>query len=84
MTRREDRKPFAGPVAIRLDGRRIEVGSAGEAAERLAAADWPGPRGPLHRDGLETCMKVLDGHRSSEDGRRAFVEAAREAGVLDE
>lgn len=83
MTRNDDKKPFAEPVAIHLDGGPVEVGSAAQAAELLAAADWPGPRGPLHRDGLETCMKVLDGHRSTEDSRRAFIEAAREAGLLE-
>ena len=31
---------------------------------------------------VETCLKVLDGHRSTEDARRALIEAAKECDVL--
>ncbi|MGO4842821.1 DUF982 domain-containing protein, partial [Rhizobiaceae sp. 2RAB30] len=38
--------------------------------------------GPRHRDAVDTCLKVLDGHRSTIDARNAFIEAAREAHIL--
>jgi hypothetical protein len=52
-----------------------------EAKTLLFDADWP-VRGPRYDDAVDACLKVLDGHRSSENARRAFVDAAREAGLL--
>ncbi|MGO4834796.1 DUF982 domain-containing protein [Rhizobiaceae sp. 2RAB30] len=79
-----DIKPFASPVRILLwpsTAIRL-VRSAKEAAELLADIQWPGKRGPRHRDAVDTCLKVLDGHRSTVDARNAFIEAAREAHIL--
>lgn len=73
---------FDQPVSIRLNGGKHTVATASEAAELLASVDWPGERGPTHRDAYETCLKVLDGHRSAVDGRKRFVEVAGQAGVL--
>ncbi len=39
--------------------------------------------GSVHRDAYETCLKVVEGHRSAVDGCRRFMEAARDAGMLD-
>jgi hypothetical protein len=75
------RKLFSKPVTIRLGANIVEIAAVKDAEERLANVDWP-ERGPRHRDAHETCLKALDGHRSTEDARREFVEAAREAGVL--
>ncbi|MEW9805284.1 DUF982 domain-containing protein [Mesorhizobium sp. ZMM04-5] len=78
-----DEKPFDKPVTLELgrigDFRRI--GSTREAVECLVTV-WPLNRGARHRDAVETCLKALDGHRSSEDARRALIEAAMESDVL--
>jgi hypothetical protein len=80
-----DDKPFDNPVRVRFrPGGVHEVTSTMEAAELLANIDWPGERGPRHRDATDACLKVLDGHRSTADARNAFVEAAHEAGILVE
>lgn len=54
-----------------------DVGSA----LRVLTETWPAERGPRHRDAVETCLKVIDGHRSSLEARRALIEAADEAGL---
>ena len=78
-----DDKPFDNPVMLRL-GRPESyrsIKSAREAAECLMTS-WPLERGNRHRDAVETCLKVLDGHRSAADARSALVEAAKESGIL--
>ncbi|TJX06035.1 MAG: DUF982 domain-containing protein [Mesorhizobium sp.] len=78
-----DSKPFEKPVVVELGhvGKYREIRSTQEAAECLMTA-WPLNRGPRHRDALDTCLKVLEGYRSTADARRAFVEAAKESDVL--
>jgi len=75
---------FEKPVKIRSQDRVIDVVNAAQASLILADVDWPGERTPVHRDAYETCLKVMDGHRSASDGRKRFVEAAKEAGILVE
>lgn len=78
-------KPFDIPVRVLLEPDNARsVTSALEAAETLTNVGWPGERDSKHRDAVETCLKVLDGHRSTVDARNAFVEAARVAGILVE
>lgn len=77
------RKPFDNPVEFMLTGGKVAVGSVDEAVETLAHVDWP-ERGPRHRDAYDTCLKALDGHRTADNARAEFVEAAREAGILAE
>lgn len=77
-------KRFDPPVAIRIGEALRSVGSVREAIDLLSSTGWPGERGPRHRDAVETCLKVMDGHRSTADAHSGFVEAAREAGLLDE
>jgi hypothetical protein len=60
-------------------GQPVTVATAANALQ-LLTEDWPEPRGPRHRDAVDTCLKVIDGHRSSQEVRRALVEAAAEAG----
>lgn len=79
---RMDTKPFAESVNILLGQRPIAVGSTQQAAGLLLDVDWP-ERGPRHREATEACLKVLEGYRSTEDARSAFIEAAREAAVLE-
>lgn len=74
---------FDQPIVIRLNGSTHSVASASAAAELLASVDWPGERGPVHRDAYETCLKVVEGHRSAVDGQKRFIEAARDAGVIE-
>ncbi|TIM03996.1 MAG: DUF982 domain-containing protein [Mesorhizobium sp.] len=78
-----DSKPFEKPVVVELGhvGKYREIRSTQEAAECLMTV-WPLNRGPRHRDALDTCLKVLEGYRSTADARRALVEAAKESDVL--
>ena len=75
-----DAKPFHEPVLLRNG---IEVSSTAEARDYLSSVDWP-VRGSAHETALDACLKVLDGHRSTVDAENAFIEAAREAGLLVE
>jgi hypothetical protein len=74
-------KPFEHPVAVLIDGRKIVVASASQ-AESLLSSDWPKERGPRAEDALATCLKVMEGYRSTVDAEVAFRDAAREAGIL--
>src|SRR5687767_15883499 len=78
-----DEKRFDEPVTLELGrvGRYRRIYGAREAAECLMTV-WPLNRGPRHRDALDTCLKVLEGYRSTADARRALVEAAMESDVL--
>jgi len=73
-------KPFGTPVLIRRSSGETAVISAGHALDLLVDPDWP-VRGPRHRDAVDACLKVLEGYRSTEDARVAFIDAAREASV---
>jgi hypothetical protein len=75
-----DNKPFETPVTLAFGhaGEIRSIRSAQEAVECLMTL-WPPDRGPRHRDAVETCLKVLEGYRSTADARRALIEAAREA-----
>jgi hypothetical protein len=74
-------KPLEPPVDIAgPDGIR-SVATVQEAKRLLADTSWP-VRGPRHEDAVDSCLKVMDGHRSASDARRAFADAAREAGIL--
>jgi hypothetical protein len=76
-------KGFQQPVVISLDqgGEPIAVRNTRQATD-LLLTQWPARRGPRHRDAVDACLKVLDGHRSTVDARNAFIEAAEEAGIL--
>lgn len=78
-----DEKPFDRPVTLELGriGAYRRIDNTREAVECLMTV-WPQNRGARHRDAVETCLKVLDGHRSTEDARCALIEAAIESGVL--
>lgn len=75
-----DEKPFGKVVEIEISGRMLSVSSARQAAALLSSTEWPA-HGPRHRDALDACLKVLDGHRSTVDAEQSLVEAAREAGL---
>ncbi len=46
----------------------------------LRSVDWP-ERGPRHRDAVDICLKVQDGHRVASEAREALIAAAKEAGI---
>ena len=75
-------KALETPVRNAWKDDETAVATAREALLLLSSVDWPGERGPLHEDAVETALKVLDGHRSAVDGLDRFVEAARQAGIL--
>jgi hypothetical protein len=74
-------KRFAEAVEIELGVSVRTVASARSAAQALLDVRWP-RRGPRHREAAETCLKILEGQRPMLDAYSAFVEAAREAGIL--
>lgn len=76
-----EEKPFSSPVTIAGGAGTHIVSSVGEALDFLTT-EWPGEHGTLHAEAVETCHKVLDGHRSTSDARHALVRAAREEGIL--
>jgi hypothetical protein len=45
-------------------------------------SSWSGKRGPKHREALQACQDVLDGKKPVMSARRAFLAAAREAGLF--
>ena len=75
-------KPFEEPVTVELGqvGRYRQIRTTREATDCLLTV-WPLNRGPRHRDAVDACLKVLDGHRSTIDAREAFIEAAKESDV---
>ena len=78
-----DEKPFETPVTLELGriGTFRRIYTTREAADCLMTV-WPLNRGLRHQDAVDTCLKVLEGHRSTEDARRALIEAAKESDVL--
>lgn len=74
-------KPFQDPVTVDLGQQQVVVRGVRQAVECLMT-QWPENHGPRHRDALDTCLKVLDGHRSTVDARDAFIAAAEEADIL--
>lgn len=77
-------KRFENPVKVRLTptGKVVSVESTRQATDLLASVDWPGERDERHGEAVDTCHKVLDGHRSTVDARKSFEKVAREAGIL--
>ncbi|MDI6026024.1 DUF982 domain-containing protein [Corticibacterium sp. UT-5YL-CI-8] len=76
-------KSFSQPVILRIKSTEpdVHIRDARQALDSLTSL-WPSQRGARHRDAVETCLKVIDGHRSTEDARLALIEAAREADLL--
>jgi hypothetical protein len=72
---------FSRPIVISADSAEIPVETVTQARDVLMSG-WPAERGPRHRDALDACLKVIDGHRSTQDAETAFREAAVEAGLL--
>jgi len=75
-------KPWKKPVTLALgeDGSDVTIDST-EAASWAMIEDWPTEEGPALDKALLVCMDVVAGKKSDEDARRAFIEAAMEAGI---
>ncbi|AWI62181.1 MULTISPECIES: DUF982 domain-containing protein [Sinorhizobium/Ensifer group] len=76
---------FPVPVRLHLNsaGERV-VANSWEALECLRD-HWPeGARGRTYRAAYRVCRDVLDGWRQPYEARRAFVKAARRAGLLED
>ena len=79
-------KRFEKPVRVKLNpkGKVIAVESTRQATDLLISVDWPGERDEWHGEAVDTCHKVLDGHRSTVDASESFARAAKAAGILVE
>jgi hypothetical protein len=73
-------KRFDTPITLRTTNAEVAVRSVSQALELLTDPDWP-VRGPRHRDATETCLKVLEGYRSTQDAEVAFAAAVEEAAL---
>jgi hypothetical protein len=62
-------------------GSRRNVGSAREAA-KILLDKWPRPRGSAYVAALQACFAALAGEILPEAARQAFMDAAREVGIL--
>jgi hypothetical protein len=73
---------FETPVMVEaVRGRRVRlVKTPGEAAE-LLGGPWA-VQGPKHRLALQACRDAVAGRKSTGEARKAFADAAREAGIL--
>lgn len=80
-----EEKRFSHAIKVRFKqfGQARTVADAHQALDCLMYC-WPANRGPRHRDALDACLKVIDGHRSTVDAEKAFTEAAREADILEQ
>jgi hypothetical protein len=81
-----DTKNFEPPVGIYFGkmGQTCMVNSLREAAECLMSDRWPSHSGEAFEDALLTLIAVSEGRKPIARAREAFVEAAKEAGILVE
>jgi hypothetical protein len=76
-------KKFKKPVVVvpgRLDRERV-VGNVRHAAIVLLH-EWPLHASPAKQKAMEACLAVLRGEKPPSVARSAFIEAAREAHIL--
>jgi hypothetical protein len=73
---------FSEPVTLRFSTTSRNVASSFEALECLDR-QWPEwARGRSWRAAARACRDALDGWRSARDARKAFLKAARRAGLV--
>jgi hypothetical protein len=76
------KRSFDEPVQIKLLDHPALVRNARDAAQTLFDVRWP-IVGPKYRKAVETCLKLLEGKcGSAGEAKKAFVDAALEAGIL--
>lgn len=74
-------KPLPSPVVLSHGPDARELSTVQDLLDALTLM-WPEEaRGARHRDAVETCLKVIDGHRSTADAVMALQAAAEEAGL---
>ncbi len=76
-------EPFDIPLSVTSSrrGRSRTLASAAQAAHFLVDR-WPqAERGPKYRNALKACMDVLEGRKRVAAARKAFLQAAGEAGM---
>lgn len=78
-----DNPKFESPVTVFTDpaGGKATIGDIG-ACSHFLLRNWPSKRSDKRRAALQACSDVSSGKRPPEIARRAFVAAAREAGIL--
>ena len=76
---------FETPVTVRVgpDGTLLTLRTTRETSDFLLTR-WPGKRTEKHRAALQACADAQDGNKPVMGARRAFVAAAREAGVFSD
>ena len=73
---------FPEPVTLKFPTASRNVASSFEALESLDQ-QWPEwARGRSWRAAARACRDALDGWRSARDARKAFLKAARQAGLI--
>jgi len=76
-------KPFQHPILIQSGpAPSVRTIDSVEQAADFLMSEWSGERDSWHRDALDACLKVMDGHRSTIDAENAFHEFADKAGIL--
>ena len=70
------------PVTLALENQEtfVTIGTT-QAASWAMIEDWPTEDGVALDRALEICAAVLDGKKTDEDARKAFLAAAIEAGI---
>ncbi len=74
---------FKTPVFVqtgRIDRERVVTGT--RAAAEVLLRSWPEQDCPKRLSAMEACLRVIDGSKPPSHARRAFVAAARKAGIL--
>jgi hypothetical protein len=76
-------RPFKKPVYLFLNSTgNFQARGAWEALEYLDRY-WSGPHGPHYRRAKVLCQQAVDGFISPDIARRALIDAAQRAGVLE-
>jgi hypothetical protein len=78
-----EKDQFDTPVTVKIDatGSLLTLRTARDTSDFLLNR-WPGKRTEKHRAAIQACSDVQNGDKPPIGARRAFVAAAREAGVF--
>ncbi len=78
-----EKDQFDTPVTVKADdtGSLLTLRNARDTSDFLLNR-WPGKRTEKHRAAIQACSDVRNGDKPPIGARRAFVAAAREAGVF--
>jgi hypothetical protein len=72
---------FDVPVRIAIDHVLYDVNNARQAIDALVNK-WPSLRGPKYHQARKACVAALEEKPSTIGPRSAFLDAAKEAGIL--